>query len=136
MKKTILLIAIAFLGFAATAQDTTSFNPSMPDYGINLGSHNETRTFGSETTVVTHSVDYMYPEFSKDGLSFVYEIHSFVDSIQIHNDKVKLQVPLDYEIEGKKVWEWIKQSMDKTDTLIYKTLSTELYKARVLKGMK
>jgi hypothetical protein len=131
MKNIITILAIILLGGIAYSQDTTTF---VPNYGIELGSYSEVKTFGVDKDTVTNVVYFMYPKFTDNSVIFYYDLKSYKnDSLVYHDNRIPLAVPLNATIQGKKAWEWINMTVPKLDTTIYKGMATELYKRKVLK---
>jgi hypothetical protein len=136
MKKILLTLTIVALATATFAQiDSVVFNPN---FGIELGSYNETSIVFGDTVTIKHTVKFMYPEYQEDGVRFHYMIYDFVnDTIPVRSDRMRLPVPLQAEISGKTVFEWLNMTYaqrtgNPSDTTILTTLSKEVFMRKVL----
>jgi len=100
MKKSILILAIILLGGIAYSQDTTTF---IPNYGIELGSYSDVRTFGADLDTTTYLVKFMYPQVSETGVTFWYDIKAYNKGKLTKQDNFRLVLPLNAIVNNKKV---------------------------------
>lgn len=136
MKRLLLIIAIAFIGFAATGQDSIY----VPDYGIDIMSYEVEQRMPNDTTVMQHIVRFNSKRELGDEVVFYYDVKSInmEDSTVVSHIK-QLEVVLGKEelnstLQGKKVYEWLEQMMTPQDSAIQKALAEIAYKFKVLGG--